>query len=85
MKFKSKKEKERVEEAIKNDTFRIDYGYETVSEYSEEHKAYLYAYNFWSLGVDKSNGEKFIIRAVYRLKFQEYMIEIFRYAGVRFN
>ena len=39
MKFKSKKEKERVEEAIKNDTFRIDYGYENVSEYSEEDKA----------------------------------------------
>ena len=68
MKYESKKEKELVGEAIKNDTFRIDYAYETIYEYSEEQNGYLKIYDFFCLGVSKSNTEKFIIRSVYRVR-----------------
>ena len=66
MKYASEQEKQFVDDAIKNGTYRIDYAYRNIYFLSEN--AYLFDASFCGLDVSSKNSERFIIRALYRKK-----------------
>ena len=64
MNYISQREKQFVDEAIKNSTYRIDYA--TQSIYILRNGAYLFDASFFGLSVTSKNSERFIVRAIYR-------------------
>ena len=66
MKYSSEQEKQFVDDAIKNDTYRIDYAYQNIYLFDASQGAYLFDASFYGLGVTRKNSERFILRALYR-------------------
>lgn len=64
MNYSSADEKKFVDAAITAGTYRIDYSYEKVLKL--DGSSYHFESTFNRLGVTGKNGERFIIRAIYR-------------------
>ena len=64
MNYSSADEKEFVDNAITAGTYRIDYLYGKVLKINGS--SYEFESTFHQLGVTSKNGERFIVRAIYR-------------------
>tara|TARA_R100000656_G_C3900519_1_gene118680 strand:+ start:117 stop:377 length:261 start_codon:yes stop_codon:yes gene_type:complete len=62
MDYASTNERQFIDDAIVNGTYKIDHSYKSVSRYDNRNKGF----NFLALGVTSRNSDRFILRALYR-------------------